>query len=206
MTDAPLIELFPVDRDQAVDEVLDPAGLGFFQDHDDVRAGSLDQVLLEGHHELFHLETVLVGHTLERVDHEEGFLGERPLDAGVDVLDLGHRASLEERLEVGSVDACGGSPLLAEGPQDLLPRADLPLLGFGQRLLGGLPTGVDRIEEQLRRIQDAGPHLAVLEPGELPVEGLVPDPGGEVVRPRRLPDPLQEFQAESRLSGYRLRP
>jgi len=198
VADAPFVELFSVDRDEAVDEVLDSARLGLLQDHDDIRAGPLDEVLLEGHDELFHLETVLVGHALQGVDDEERLLRERPLDAGVDVLDLGHRAPLEERLQGGAVDARRRPPFLAEGPEDLLSRPDLPLLGFGQRFLGGLPSGVDRVQEQLRRIEDAGAHLTVLQPGELPVERLVADPGGEVVRPRRLADPFEEFESERR--------
>ncbi len=203
MAHAALVELLPLDRDEAVDEVLDAARLGLLEDHHDVGAGRLDQVLLQRHHELFHLESVLVGHTLEGVDDEERLLRQRALDPVVDVLDLGHRAPLEERLEVRSVDARRWSPFLAEASEDLPAGADLALLRLGHLGLGRLAARPDRVEEQLRGVEDPRAHLGRPEPRELAVERLVAHARRQVVRARRLPDPFEQLEPERRLSRSR---
>src|SRR5208282_2465688 len=79
-------------------------------------------------------------------------------------------------------------------------RAHFLLLPFGELGLAGLSARLDRIEEELRRVEDARAHLRGLEPGELTEERLVTDTSGKVVRTGRLTDPLEQLEPESGLS------
>ncbi len=201
VADPAFVELLADDGDEPVDEVLDPAGFGFLEDHDDIGVGVLDQVLLQGHDELFHLESVLVGHTLEGVDDEERLVREHGLDPVVAVLDLRHRVASEQRGELGAVDPGRRAALVGDRRHHVLGRRDLGALIFGQLLDDGLVASVERVQEQFAGIEDAGPQLAGAEPRELAVKRFVTDAGGEVERLVRFAHPLEQFEAEGGLPG-----